>query len=54
MLEDNIRVVTQIVMIMNQPIEGNKSLGKTPSEFKEGQIIDRKQSRDQSQKKREL
>ena len=54
MLEDNIRAVTQTVMITNQLAEGNKSSGKKLSEFKEGQGRDRKQSRDQSQKRREL
>ena len=54
MLEDNIHAVTQTFMITNQPIEGNKALGKMPSESKEGQSRDRKRSHDQSQKKREL
>ena len=54
MMEDNIHAATQIVMIINQPTEGNKLPGKKPSKSKEGQSRDRKQSRDQSQKKREL
>ena len=53
MLEDNIRAVTQIVMITSQPAEGNNPSGKQPSKSKEGQNRDRKRSRDQSQKKRE-
>ena len=36
MPEDNICVVTQTVMITNQSVEGNKPLGKKPSESKEG------------------
>ena len=36
MLEDNIRAVTQIVMITNQSAGGNKPPGKKPSESKEG------------------
>ena len=35
-MEDNIHVVTQIVMITNQSTEGSKPPGKTPSESKEG------------------
>ena len=54
MLEDNIRAATQTVMITNQPVEGSKSLGKKPFESKEGHSRDRKRSRDQSHKKREL
>ena len=46
MLEDNIRVVTQTVMITNQPAKGNKPPGKNPSKSKEGQGRDRKQSHD--------
>ena len=53
MLEDNIRVVTQIVMITNQSTEENKTLGKQSFESKEGQNRNHKQSRDQLQKKRE-
>ena len=53
MLEDNIRVVTQTVMITSQLIEGNDPFRKQPFKSKEGHNIDRKQSRDQSQKKRE-
>ena len=37
MLEDNIRAMIQTVMITNHPTEGNKPLGKKPSESKEGQ-----------------
>ena len=40
MLENNIRAATQNVMITNQPIEGNKSFGKKPSESKDNQNID--------------
>ena len=47
-LDDNIRVVTQTIMIISKPVESNKS-----SKSKEGQSINRKRSRDQSQKKRE-
>ena len=54
MLEDNIRASTQTAMIINQPAEGNKSSGKKPSESKDGQNKNRKRSRDQLQKKREL
>ena len=53
MLEDNIRAVTQFVMIMSQPWEGNNPFAKEPSKSKEGQNRDRKRSNDQSQKKRE-
>ena len=52
MLEDNIRVATKTVMIINQSVEGNKPLGKKSFESKEGQSRDRKRSRDQSQKKK--
>ena len=51
MLEDNIRVATKTVMIINQSVEGNKPLRKKSIESKEGQSRDRKRSRDQSQKK---
>ena len=54
MLEDNIRAATQIVMITNQPAEGNKPPGKKLSKSKEGKSRDRKRSRDQSEKKKEL
>ena len=54
MLEDNIRAATRTIMIISQPTEGNKPPGKKPSESKEGQSRDRKWSRDQSQKKKEL
>ena len=54
MLEDNIRAETQIVMIINQLEERNKPPGKKPSKSKEGQSRDRKRSRDQLQKKRQL
>ena len=54
MLEDNIRAATQTVMITNQLAKGNKPSGKKPSESKEGEGRDRKQSRYQSHKKREL
>ena len=52
-LEDNIRIATQAVMITSKLIESNKPEGKKPYEPKEGQSKNRKQSRDQSQKKRE-
>ena len=42
MLEDNIHVVTQIVMITNKPTEGNKPSEKKLSESKDGQIKDQK------------
>ena len=54
MPEDNVLAATQTVMITNQPAEGNNLHGKKPSESKEGQRRDRKQSLDQSQKTREL
>ena len=54
MLEDNIRAATHIVMIINQPTEGNKPFGKKLCGSKDGQSRDQKRSRDQSQKKREL
>ena len=53
MLEDNIRDVTQTVMITSQSTKGNNQPGKQPSKSKESQNRDRKRSRDQSQKKRE-
>ena len=52
MLEDNIHAET--VMITIQPNEINKPPRKKLFESKEGQNKDRKRSRDQSQKKREL
>ena len=52
-LEDNICAATQIVMIISKPTESNKSMRKKSFESKEGQSKNRKQSRDQSQKKRE-
>ena len=52
-LDDNIRVATQTLMIISKPVESNKPVGKKPSKSKEGQSINRKRSRDQSQKKRE-
>ena len=42
MLEDNIRVVTQTVMITNQPVEKDKPVGNKSSMSKEGQSKDRK------------
>ena len=54
MLKDNIRAATQTVMIINQSAKGNKPYGKKSSESKDGQSRDRKRSRDQSQKNREL
>ena len=54
MLEDNIYAATQTVMITNQAAEGSKLLGKKPSESRESQSKDRKQSQDQSHKKKEL
>ena len=36
MLEDNIRDVTQTVMITSQPTKGNNKPGKQPSKSKEG------------------
>ena len=54
MLEDNIRAATQTVMITNQPDERNKPPRKKSPESKEGHSRDRKGSRDQSQKNREL
>ena len=53
-LEDNIRAATQTVMITNQPAEKDKLAGKNPSTSNKGQNGDRKRSRDQSQKRREL
>ena len=52
MLEDNIHVITQTVMITNQPNERNKPSGKKPPESKEGRSKDQKGSRDQSQKQK--
>ena len=53
MFEDNIRAAAQTFMIISQPTEGNKPLGKQPSKSKEGYNRDWKRSRDQPQKKRE-
>ena len=47
-LEDNIQVVTQTVMITNQPIKKDKPVGKNPSS--KGHNGDRKRPRDQSKK----
>ena len=47
MLEDNIRAMTQTVMITNQSTEENKPLGKQPFESKEGHNKNWKRSRDQ-------
>ena len=52
-LEDNIRATTQTIMITSKPIGSNKSEGKKPSEPKEGQGKNQKQSHDQSQKNKE-
>ena len=52
-LEDNIRTITQTVMISSKPVESNKPEGKKPSQPKEGQSKNRKRSRDQSQEKKE-
>ena len=54
MLEDNIHVAIETVLVTSQPTEGNKPPGKKLSDAKEGQSRDRKRSRDQSQKTREL
>ena len=53
-LEDNIRLVTQTVMITSKPAESNKTKGKKSSESKEGQSRNRKRFHDKSLKKREL
>ena len=53
-VEDDIRTVAQTVMITNQSDEGNKPYRKKLSKSKEGQGGDRKRSRDQSQKMKEL
>ena len=52
MLEDNIPVATKTIKIINQSVKGNNPLRKKPFESKEGQSRDRKQSHDQSQKKK--
>ena len=52
-LGNNIRAVTQIVMIIGKPVESTKLERKKPSESKEGQSKNRKRPRDQSQKNRE-
>ena len=52
-LEDNIRAATQIVMTTSKSAKSNKPVGKKPSESKEGQSGNRKQSHDQLDKIRE-
>ena len=52
-LEDNIRAATQKVIITNQPKEKDKLVRKKSSASNKGQNEDRKQSRDQSKKRRE-
>ena len=52
-LEDNIRAVTQTVMITNQPSEKDKSVGKKLYVSNKGQNEDRKRPQDQSKKRRE-
>ena len=51
MLENNVRAVTQTVMITSQSIEGHKPSRKKSFESKGGQNKDQKRSRDPSQKK---
>ena len=53
-LYDSISATAQTVMIINQPVEGNKSSRNKSYESKEDQGRNRKWSRDQSQKRREL
>ena len=52
-LEDNIRATTQTVMITNQQTKKDKLARKNPFTSNKGQNENRKQSRDQSQKRRE-
>ena len=52
-LEDNIRATPQIVMITNQQTKKDKPIRKNPFTSNKGQNENRKQSRDQSQKRRE-
>ena len=54
MLEDNIHAAAQTIIITNRSAEGNKSSRKKSSKSKESQNRNRKESRDQSQKMREL